>query len=193
MSTSETAARNDFERWIATTFEEEGSFTALDRARRDRRDERHSALFHFGQRHRSRRRLERSHRHVRRVRPGLARCGLLSAPGCPRAPPRQSHDTGCGCVNSNPRLDADRLVLNEGHFFDRWGRRMKVEELDAAMIVGTAGHIDHGKTSLVKAIYRRRCRPPEGGEGARHHDRRSASPIGRRRPQRDRFRRCAGT
>jgi hypothetical protein len=27
------------------------------------------------------------------------------------------------------RLDADRLVLNEGHFFDKWGRRMKIEEV----------------------------------------------------------------
>lgn len=26
------------------------------------------------------------------------------------------------------RLDADRLVLNEGHFFDRQGRRMVIEE-----------------------------------------------------------------
>lgn len=28
------------------------------------------------------------------------------------------------------RLDDDRLVLNEGHFFDTWGRRMKIEEVD---------------------------------------------------------------
>jgi hypothetical protein len=28
------------------------------------------------------------------------------------------------------RLDEDRLVLNEGHFFDKWGRRMKVEEVE---------------------------------------------------------------
>lgn len=28
------------------------------------------------------------------------------------------------------RLDADRLVLNEGHFFDRWGRRMRIDETD---------------------------------------------------------------
>jgi len=28
------------------------------------------------------------------------------------------------------RLDDDRLVLNEGHFFDRWGRRMKIEEVE---------------------------------------------------------------
>lgn len=28
------------------------------------------------------------------------------------------------------RLDDDRLVLNEGHFFDRWGRRMRIDEVD---------------------------------------------------------------
>jgi hypothetical protein len=27
------------------------------------------------------------------------------------------------------RLDDDRLVLNEGQFFDKWGRRMKIEEV----------------------------------------------------------------
>lgn len=28
------------------------------------------------------------------------------------------------------RLDSDRLVLNEGHFFDKWGRRLKIEEAE---------------------------------------------------------------
>lgn len=28
------------------------------------------------------------------------------------------------------RLDDDRLALNEGHFFDRWGRRMRIDEVD---------------------------------------------------------------
>ena len=28
------------------------------------------------------------------------------------------------------RLDDDRLVLNEGNFFDKWGRRLKVEEIE---------------------------------------------------------------
>jgi hypothetical protein len=28
------------------------------------------------------------------------------------------------------RLDDDRLVLNQGHFFDKWGRRLKVEEIE---------------------------------------------------------------
>jgi hypothetical protein len=27
------------------------------------------------------------------------------------------------------RLDDDRLVLNEGQFFDQWGRRIKIEEV----------------------------------------------------------------
>lgn len=27
------------------------------------------------------------------------------------------------------RLDDDRLVLNEGQFFDKWGRRLKIEEV----------------------------------------------------------------
>src|SRR5262249_44591224 len=27
------------------------------------------------------------------------------------------------------RLDDDRLVLNEGHFFDKWGRRLQIEEM----------------------------------------------------------------
>lgn len=30
------------------------------------------------------------------------------------------------------RLDDDRLVLNEGHFFDKWGRRMAIEEVGGA-------------------------------------------------------------
>jgi hypothetical protein len=28
------------------------------------------------------------------------------------------------------RLDDDRLVLNEGQFFDEWGRRLKIEEVE---------------------------------------------------------------
>lgn len=29
------------------------------------------------------------------------------------------------------RIVEDRLVLNEGHFFDKWGRRLKIEEAQA--------------------------------------------------------------
>jgi hypothetical protein len=28
------------------------------------------------------------------------------------------------------RLDDNLLALNDGHFFDKWGRRLKVEEID---------------------------------------------------------------
>jgi hypothetical protein len=28
------------------------------------------------------------------------------------------------------RFDTDRLTLNEGHFFDKWGRRLKIEEVE---------------------------------------------------------------
>jgi len=28
------------------------------------------------------------------------------------------------------RIDADPLMLNEGNFFDKWGRRLKIEEVD---------------------------------------------------------------
>jgi hypothetical protein len=27
------------------------------------------------------------------------------------------------------RVDESRLVLNEGHFFDKWGRRLEIEEM----------------------------------------------------------------
>jgi len=27
------------------------------------------------------------------------------------------------------RVNGDRLVLNEGHFFDAWGRRLRIDEV----------------------------------------------------------------
>ncbi len=32
-------------------------------------------------------------------------------------------------LNQEARISDDRLVINEGHFFDVWGRRMKIEEV----------------------------------------------------------------
>ena len=60
------------------------------------------------------------------------------------------------------------------------------------MIVGTAGHIDHGKTALIKAADRRRRRPVEGGESARHHDRSRLRLSARRRRRGLGLRRRAG-
>ena len=60
------------------------------------------------------------------------------------------------------------------------------------MIIGTAGHIDHGKTVAGARADRRRHRSPEGREGARHLDRsRLRLSAGARRLD-ARLRRCAG-
>lgn len=32
-------------------------------------------------------------------------------------------------LNQEARISEDRLVINEGYFFDAWGRRMKIEEV----------------------------------------------------------------
>ena len=37
------------------------------------------------------------------------------------------------------------------------------------IILGTAGHIDHGKTSLIKAAHRNQYRPAKGRKASRHH------------------------
>lgn len=34
-------------------------------------------------------------------------------------------------LNQEGRIADDRMVINDGHFFDVWGRRMKIEEVDA--------------------------------------------------------------
>ena len=45
------------------------------------------------------------------------------------------------------------------------------------LLVGTAGHIDHGKTALVRALTGDRRRPAPGGEGARDHHRPRVRPV----------------
>ena len=34
-----------------------------------------------------------------------------------------------GCSQLEAKLDEDRLFLNEGHFFDKWGRSMRIDEV----------------------------------------------------------------
>ena len=53
----------------------------------------------------------------------------------------------------------------------------------SSIVVGTAGHIDHGKSSLVHGADRDRSRSPEGRESPRHHHRaRLRAHHHRRRP-----------
>ena len=44
--------------------------------------------------------------------------------------PLDNPNARLGLRKLEERLDDDRLVLNEGHFFDKWGRRMKIEEVE---------------------------------------------------------------
>lgn len=34
-------------------------------------------------------------------------------------------------LDQEAKISEDRLAINDGHFFDQWGRRMKVEEVSA--------------------------------------------------------------
>jgi selenocysteine-specific elongation factor len=45
------------------------------------------------------------------------------------------------------------------------------------IVVGTAGHIDHGKTSLVRALTGVDLDTPARGAGARHHHRARVHPL----------------
>jgi len=44
--------------------------------------------------------------------------------------PLDNPNARLGLRELEERLDDNRLVLNEGHFFDKWGRRMKIEEVE---------------------------------------------------------------
>ena len=66
--------------------------------------------------------------------------------------------------------DADLLVDLRSH------------RLAMALIIGTAGHIDHGKTCARPGAHRPGHRPAEGREGARHLDR-SRLRLARRSPR----------
>ena len=130
MSTSERADSNDFERWLARAFAETGAFTAL------------VVLVEIG---------------ATRVAPlcstyfnvigdevewgdivvmfagagrqwdGAAFFPAVAAGGGPLDNPTAR----LRLRELEARLDGEPLVLNEGHFFDAWGRRMKIEEVTA--------------------------------------------------------------
>jgi len=130
VSTSERADSNDFERWLARAFAETGAFTAL------------VVLVEIG---------------ATRVAPlcstyfnvigdevewgdivvmfagagrqwdGAAFFPAVAAGGGPLDNPTAR----LRLRELEARLDGEPLVLNEGHFFDAWGRRMKIEEVTA--------------------------------------------------------------
>ena len=63
----------------------------------------------------------------------------------------------------------------DGSIRDSQGARplhgLRPDRMSDALVLGTAGHIDHGKTALVRALTGDRLRSAARGEGARDHDR----------------------
>ena len=53
----------------------------------------------------------------------------------------------------------------------RLGKNERKGQAVTNLVVGTAGHIDHGKSSLVQGADRDRSRSPQGRKSARHHHR----------------------
>lgn len=131
MSTSEPGGpANDFESWLKSEYEEEGSFTALIVLVQIR--EISVTLL--------------CSTHVNVIGPEVAWGDLVvmfagaghewdGAAFFPRQDPDGhplDNPTARVVLRDLERsLDEDRLVLNQGQFFDRWGRRMKIEELTA--------------------------------------------------------------
>src|SRR5690348_14427922 len=59
---------------------------------------------------------------------------------------RRDARISASCASSSPNISP-----TAGHCA-RWSSGSSSDGEDAAMILGTAGHIDHGKTSLVRAL-----------------------------------------
>lgn len=129
MSISDPNARTDFDRWISEAFAELGSFTALAvlveiagikvtplcstyfNVIGDEVDWGEMTVLFAG---------------AGRAWDGASFFPVVAADGGPLDNPNarlKLHEL-------EARLDDDRLVLNEGNFFDKWGRRMKVEEVE---------------------------------------------------------------
>ena len=88
----------------------------------------YAAVLDLFQRHRRRDRLGRDHRAVRRRGQDWNGASFFPVTG-PDGGPLDNPNARLQLHELEARLDDDRLVLNEGHFFDKWGRRLKIEEV----------------------------------------------------------------
>jgi hypothetical protein len=128
LSISEASDRNDFERWLTAAFEEDGSFTAL------------IVLVEIDET----RVTPISSTYVNVIGPEVDWSDLVvmfagaghewnGVAFFPRqdanGQPLDNPTARLRLRDLEQRLDDDRLVLNEGHFFDHRGRRMKIEEV----------------------------------------------------------------
>ncbi|MDB5655329.1 MAG: hypothetical protein JWQ94_2942 [Tardiphaga sp.] len=125
MSTSNPAT--EFDRWIATAFAESGSFTAfaiLVEIAGDRVVPLCSTFFNvIGDE------LDWGGITLLFAGSGQEWDGAAFFPQLESGGPLDNPTARTRLRALEQRLDDDRLVLNEGHFFDKWGRRMKIEEV----------------------------------------------------------------
>jgi hypothetical protein len=131
VSTSETnGGRTDFDRWIATAFAETGAFTALAvlvEIAGIKVTPLCSTYFNvIGDE------VDWGEMTVMFAGAGRAWDGASFFPITgPDGGPLDNPNARLKLRELEARLDDDRLVLNEGHFFDKWGRRLQVEEVEA--------------------------------------------------------------
>ena len=129
MSTSdEDAPLSDFDRWLATEFAQTGAFTALAvlvEIAENNVTPLCSTYFNvIGDE------IDWGEITVLFAGAGRAWDGASFYPlTAPDGGPLDNPSARLRLHDLEARLDDDRLVLNEGHFFDKWGRRLKVEEV----------------------------------------------------------------
>ncbi len=130
MSISETnGGRTDFDRWIATAFAETGAFTALAvlvEIAGIKVTPICSTYFNVigGE-------VDWGEMTVLFAGAGREWDGASFFPVTgPDGGPLDNPNARLKLRELEARLDDDRLVLNEGNFFDTWGRRLQVEEVE---------------------------------------------------------------
>ena len=128
MSTSEKTQQTDFDRWIVEEFAEAGSFTAfavLVTISESKVMPLCSTYFNvIGDE------VDWAEMTILFAGAGYEWNGASFFPvTAPDGGPLDNPNARLQLRQLEARLDEDRLVLNEGHFFDKWGRRLKVEEV----------------------------------------------------------------
>ena len=129
MSTSERSAPADFDRWIAEEFAATGAFTALV-ILVDITGSRVTPLCStylnvIGDE------IDWGEMTVLFAGAGTQWSGAAFFPiTAPDGGPVDNPTARRALQDLQARLDENRLILNEGHFFDNWGRRLEIEEVE---------------------------------------------------------------
>ena len=129
MSTSEASALGDFDRWIAEEFASTGAFTALvvlvDFSGSQVTPLCSTYLNVIGDD------TDWGEMTVLFAGAGTQWSGAAFFPiTAPDGGPVDNPTARSALKDLEARVEENRLIFNEGHFFDSWGRRLKVEEVE---------------------------------------------------------------